>query len=241
MSGEQKFVPVPGPLKYNADGLATKHAAAFRKDPRFQRAYAAGLATAQTRMPGIEVGWRVHVACWAAEQGMLRAGDFVEFGVFTGILSRAIVEYVDFGKAADRRFWLFDTFQGIDLTKVSAHEAPRARINNQTYAGDYYEEVAATFAPFPNVRLVRGPVPDTLAQADIKKIAYCSVDMNAAAPEIAAMEFAWERMVPGAIMLLDDYGWAGHAEQRFAHNDFAARRGVSILILPTGQGLIQKP
>jgi hypothetical protein len=48
-------------------------------------------------------------------------------------------------------------------------------------------------------------------------------------------------MVRGSVIVLDDYGWAGHSVQKQAFDDFASERGTRVLLLPTGQGLIFKP
>jgi hypothetical protein len=101
--------------------------------------------------------------------------------------------------------------------------------------------VRATFAPFPNVRIIKGIVPYTLPEVEAEKIAYLSIDMNAAAPEIAALEHFWDMLVPGAMVVLDDYGFRAHIVQKIALDEFARSHGVSILPLPTGQGLIVKP
>jgi hypothetical protein len=58
---------------------------------------------------------------------------------------------------------------------------------------------------------------------------------------MAAIEFFWHRLVPGAWILLDDYGWSEHALQKKEHDRFAARQGAEILSMPTGQGLMIKP
>lgn len=233
---------VQGPLAYNADGLATQHNADFLREPRFAAAYARGIDTIRSRRGNLQVGWRVQVCCWAAAHGLQLEGDFVECGVFTGIYSRAIVDYVDFNAQTGRRFWLLDTFQGIDEALLTEPELKRGvgRMNAK-YAGDCYEEVRATFAPFPGVTIVRGAVPFTLEQVAAEKVAYLSIDMNAAAPEVAAMEFFWDRLVPGAVVVLDDYGFRAHIVQKIALDEFAASRGVGILPLPTGQGLIIRP
>ncbi len=238
----QGFELVRGPLAYNADGLATQHNADFMQDPRFARAYDNGLQTIRSRRGDLKVGWRVQVCCWAAEHGLHLDGDFVECGVFTGIYSRAIVDYVEFGRHADRRFWLLDTFQGIAAEQLTA---PELRLGvqhmNRKYQGDCYEEVCATFAAFPNVHVLKGAVPLTLDRVTSEKVAYLSIDMNAAVPEIAAMNFFWDRLVRGAVVVLDDYGFRAHIVQKLALDGFAKSRGVAILPLPTGQGLIIKP
>jgi O-methyltransferase len=93
-----------------------------------------------------------------------------------------------------------------------------------------------TFRPFPGVQLVRGVVPDTLSQVTADAICYLSLDMNNAAPEIAAAEHFWDRLVSGGIIVLDDYGWSKQINQKIAFDSFAETRNVRVLSLPTGQG-----
>jgi O-methyltransferase len=91
------------------------------------------------------------------------------------------------------------------------------------------------------VEIICGSVPDTLSSVKIGKVCYLSIDMNNAAPEIAAANFFWDRLSPGAPILLDDYGFVRYETQKKAFDSFAAERDVKILALPTGQGLMIKP
>lgn len=233
---------VQGPLAYNQDGLATRHNADFVRDPRFEAACRVGLENAR---PGTQVEWRVHVALWCATQAMQLPGDFVECGVHTGILSGAVMTWLDFARHADRRFFLFDTWQGIPPEQISEEEKRFgvADMNRKYQDGDaIYAGVAKKFSRWPNAVVVRGRVPDSLAaMARSEKVAYASIDMNVASAEMAAAEFLWPRLVPGAFMLLDDYGWAAHLNQKHAWDGFAEKHGLMILSLPTGQGLLMKP
>jgi len=233
---------VQGPLAYNRDGLATRHNADFMRDARFLEAYRVGLENAR---PGTEVEWRVHVALWCATQAAQLPGDFVECGVHTGILSGSVMAWLDFGRMAERRFYLFDTWQGIPPEQISEEEKRFgvADMNRKYQDGDaIHAGVVAKFSRWPNAVVVRGRVPDSLAaMQSSERVAYASIDMNVAAAEIAAARFLWPRLVPGALVLLDDYGWAAHVNQKHAWDGFAREKGVSILCLPTGQGLILKP
>lgn len=232
---------VQGPLTYNQDGLATRHNCDFCKDPRFAHAYEVGMVGGR---PGTQVEWRVHVALWVADQAYQLPGDFVECGVNTGILSGAIMTWLDFGKLSDRRFYLLDTFAGIPDEQISdAERAVHVQNFNRKYQdGDrLFEMVKQKFRPWPNACIVRGRVPDTLSEIKSEQIAYLSIDMNVVEPEIAAAEYLWPRLVPGGFMLLDDYGWAPHYNQKLAFDVFAGKYGVHILSLPTGQGLVMKP
>ena len=232
---------VQGPLSYNQDGLATQHNADFLRDPRFQEAYRAGMENGRS---GTRIEWRVHVALWCATQALQFEGDFVECGVHTGILSSAVMTWLDFARHAPRRFWLFDTWAGIPPEQVSEAERRMGTLDmNRKYQGGdaLHADAVRKFAHWPNASVVRGRVPDSLtALQSVDKLAYVSMDMNVAAAEMAAAEVLWPKMVPGAPMLLDDYGWAAHANQKKAWDDWARRLGVMILSLPTGQGLVLK-
>lgn len=226
---------LPARVNYEEDGFATIHSTAFLESPRFREAYQSGLKT----QSWTGIAWRAHVIAWAAQHACGLDGDFIECGVNRGGYSRLIVDYVGL-KSQTRKFYLLDTFSGLVPELVSEDEVKRGILNAYKY-DDCFSSVQETFADCPNVILVRGTVPDTLAQVTAQKIAFISIDMNCIEPEIAAATAFWDRLVPGGIMVLDDYGHPLHVGQRVAFDQFAAERGVVILSLPTAQGLILKP
>lgn len=65
--------------------------------------------------------------------------------------------------------------------------------------------------------------------------------MNCSPPEVAAFNYFWERLVPGAFVLLDDYAYKGFDLQKVAMDTAAAAQDLKIVSLPTGQGLLIKP
>lgn len=233
---------------YCADGLAVwRKDVAFMRDPRFLAAYAMGMNSGHKigRPKGsdidIHIEWRVAICCWAAKHASHLGGDFVECGVNTGMLSLAVCNYINFN-SLNRNFYLFDTYDGIPPEQITDAEARvgRGDENSQHYE-ECYDVARRNFAGFPRAKLIRGKVPDTLSTVKIDKIAYLSIDMNVALPERAAIEYFWPKLVPGGIVILDDYGWINYPAQKATHDEFAAREGVDIFLLPTGQGLLLKP
>jgi len=223
---------------YNQDALLTVHNHDFMQDPAFVNAYARGLKATE-KDPGMP--WRVHVALWAAAHAKSLEGDFVECGVFKGFLSSAIMQYCDWN-ALNRHFYLFDTFRGLDEKYVSKSEKDNGRMElSKSEYSECYEKVKSNFAEFKNVHLVRGSIPETLTTVNISKVCYLSIDMNCSLPEIAAANFFWDKMVSGAIAILDDYAYVGFLDQKKAFDKFANEHGIKILSLPTGQGLYIKP
>lgn len=218
----------------------------FLKEPRFISAYQRaeeGLPASAPIRGGnsvTHIEWRAHVCCWAASHALHLPGDFVECGVNTGFLSLTVCDYVNFNKSG-KSFWLFDTFSGIPVDQINDRERKLSREKQNALYPDCWETARKNFAPFPRAHLIRGKVPDTLPTQPIQKVAYLSIDMNIALPERAAIEFFWPLLVPGALVVLDDYGWQQHESQKETMDEFARQAGVAILTMPTGQGLLIKP
>lgn len=220
---------------YCGDGLITAHNSDFLHDPLFVESYRLGKATGSWGASELE--WRAYIACWAAERGKSLGGDFVECGVNRGGLARTVMNYVGFKALRNRNFYLLDTFSGIPEENASLAAEPH--INGYS---DCYSSVLETFREFDNVVIIRGRIPETLPSVRSQRVCYLSIDMNCAEPEIAAAEYFWDRLVSGAVILLDDYGYSNaYRRQREAFDDFTASRNARVLLLPTGQGMIFKP
>jgi len=226
----------PFPL-YDQDSLRTTHNHDFMKDADFMAAYSRGVKADEDR----QWHWRVHVGLWAACNARMLEGDFVECGVNRGFLSSAIMRYLDWN-TMDKHFYLYDTFRGIDESLFNENELLQGRVDfNRKMYSECYERAKENFSEFKNVHLVRGSIPDTLNNVHIEKVCYLSIDMNCAKPEIESATYFWDKLVPGAIVLLDDYAYVGFEEQHKAFGKFARDKGIKILSLPTGQGLFIKP
>jgi hypothetical protein len=229
--------------RYMQDGLFTVHCDQFRNDAAFRAAYNRGIQASHGLDPEFE--WRVHIALWAAGTSLKAEGDFVECGVNAGFISSAIMQYLDWNETG-REFYLIDTFSGPVLTQYSASEVSAGRVGlaqDTLAAGGYVtdlERVRANFSEWKRARVVQGAVPEILETIAFNKVAFVHLDMNCAWPEQRALEFFLGRLSPGGMVLFDDYTYWGHDAQRVAIEETAARLGVKVLALPTGQGLIAR-
>lgn len=228
--------PPPPAWRYAGDGFATLHSADFLHDPLFREAYAHAKAIGAWH--GADIEWRAYTVCWAAMKAKSLEGDYVECGVDRGGFSRAAMHYIGFDELPGKKFYLVDTYAGIP-EETLAGDANRDLL--ATLYRPTYDDVVRTFAPFPNAVIVRGEVPAVLPSVAAEKVCYLCVDLNTPGPSVAAAEFFWDRMVSGAPIVLDDYGQTFFAGMKRALDDFARRRGVEVLALPTGQGLLFKP
>jgi len=241
--GRAGFAIINTRRHHDLDGLFTVHSDHFRHDPAFQAAYQRGLQATDGVDPHFE--WRVHVALWAASCALQVPGDFVECGVNKGFISSAIMQRLSWGKVA-KHFYLVDTFAGPIPSQFSSGEIHSGKLaaNASLMAAGAYEtdfaRVRANFAEWPNAAVVQGAVPDVLPLINLPRVAFLHLDMNCAYPECAALEYLWNLLSPGALVLLDDYAYFGYESQMEAIDKLAQSLGFDVLSLPTGQGMIRK-
>lgn len=226
--------------------LTLDKAAGFFEEEAFRASYQAvrGSHVYDGYDPPHTIAWRLHTLVWAARSAISQKGDLVECGVFKGDMSWVIMSILG-SKITDRTFYLYDSFEGFSPKLSSVADFPEdpgfLKMANKVYSDpEIYDIVLKKFANMPNVRVIRGFVPDTFKIAIPERIAFLHIDLNSPAAEIAALEHLFDRVVSGGYIVFDDYGWKQFKKQRDAENRFMADRGHSILELPTGQGLVIK-
>lgn len=174
--------------------------------------------------------WRRAIHYWAAAHCLNLEGDFVECGVWEGTTVRILYDAINFADSG-KYYWLYDAF---DFKKGDLHHALPGLEDG------LYQRVVDRFAFAPNVKIIQGYIPESFEKGIPAQVSLLHIDMNNALAEIAALEMLWQKVVPGGICLLDDFGWAAYSEQTFAEIDFFKSRGYLVFELPTGQGLVIK-
>lgn len=201
-------------------------------EPEFVAAYercAAFTMTSRERM----------YALWHAAKYVRRLdGDYVECGVWRGGSSMLAALALD-----SRTMWLYDTYEGMSepgpedvaVTGLNARESWEEirREDGQTLARASLEDVQANMAGLgidPSiVRYVKGKVEDTIPSQAPERIALLRLDTDWYASTRHELEHLWPRLVPGGVLIIDDYGhWQG--ARRAVDEFFAARDDAPLLV-----------
>ncbi|WP_019500999.1 TylF/MycF/NovP-related O-methyltransferase [Pseudanabaena sp. PCC 6802] len=208
----------------------------FWTEPGFENSF---LSTARDNQEK-SLAWRLHTLTWAASHALHVEGDFVECGVFQGFSSAVICKYLNFA-TIPKQFYLYDTFSGLAEETSTEKERESRNLYYKSFDSDLlFQQVQSTFSAYPNVKVIRGIVPHSFEKAVPEKIAYLHIDMNSTKAEILALEALFDKISPGGMLILDDFGWLAHQDQALAEIKFMNDRGYKILELPTGQGLVLK-
>lgn len=224
---------------YDGDGFTSNHFLGFRSDLQFQKAFKIARDSLPADYPhGYEntrnLEYRAHICTWAANQALNVARkidgkvDFVECGTWYGLLSKTIVEYLDF-RNLNGKFYLVDTYG----YQPGSHPHPN-------YQKDIFENVTKRFSTNSNIKLIRGIVPDVLDKITSTKIAYLAIDMNSYKPELATLEYFYPKLIQGGVIYLDDYGWHGYEKLREVVDKFFENKPDKLLHFPSGNSIIVK-
>jgi O-methyltransferase len=220
---------------FNADNLATVNRHEFIRDPRFVQARKVGEGRWEPALKKRDISWRLHTMLWAVDAAIkaFEGEDaiMVECGTGRGYMAAAIAEYYDFNETS-LPFYLIDTFLPY-LAEGDQQSSPASF----AYA-DGEVEVVNYFKRHPNVRILKGKVPEVLTKLPDKKIAFLHMDLNSAQPEKGALEYLKDHLAKGSVVVFDDYGGPGGQSQAVVHERFAKDCNRELLILPTGQALL---
>ena len=188
-------------------------------------------------------------------------GALVECGVWLGGSVLCMVRTLQDMSVADREVWLYDTFEGMseptehDVTRyagVSALESWRAaKAAGETlwpfwFAPENFSEervrelIEGTGYPRERLRFVRGKVEDTVPDAAPAEIAVLRLDTDWYESTLHELEHLYPRLVPGGVLILDDYGyWEG--ARRAVDEYFAGREPVLMTRVDGSCRLLVKP
>ncbi len=184
------------------------------------------------------LGWRHFVVqwsvLWAARESRGSAVALVECGVCDGMT----IYFAMMALQGQYSFTctLCDAWQGMQAENLLPSE--------RTAAGAYgYLSLDTTKSNLERFSdqctFVKGSIPASLSlMEEHVEVNWLHVDMNSAIPTLAALNWFWDRIPSGGIILFDDY--LGEPETKSVADRFFAERNCVVLPLPTGQGICFK-
>ena len=162
----------------------------------------------------------------AIQQAKLHA-NFAECGVYAG-MSMYFVQDL-----CDKRFIGIDSFEGVS--------------EPGEFDTDYFKTVKLEI-PIDRAKLIlegcRSPelyagwIPDVFEKIEPLNYSYVHIDVDLYEPTKDSINYFWPKIVPGGVIICDDYGSYKTIGARKAMDDFFGKD--KILELPTGQGLVWK-
>ncbi len=141
----------------------------------------------------------------AQQSAKLSEGALIEVGVWRGGTGALIAKQAELS-GINQPVYLCDTFTGV----------VKAGVNDSTYTGGEHDntslgtvEKLVADLKLRNVRILKGIFPDDTEHAvESDKIRFCHVDVDVYQSTKDIIDWVWPRLVPGGIIVFDDYGSA---------------------------------
>ena len=207
---------------------------------KFKNFYDHTIASMNCSDPGIlnsDLSYRVKTVLFGAKRALGIRGDFIDFGVWHGTLPYFINSLYNL-ELSGKRHYLFDTW-GENWQK---HDDPALKLGKIRYNIDIYSEVQTRFSKFPAVKLIRGVLPDSAYDIITRSsaISFVSIDVNSNSIELELLCMVWDRLSPGGMIYLDDYGFRKYPKIPVFVQKFLQNKSEDIFELPNGTAFIIK-
>lgn len=217
------------------------------RDGAFESDYRSALEATGTPPFPLRRRVRFHRLCALLRGTDALDGDVAECGCFRGLSSFLLLSTIARSRPGYRGegYHVFDSFQGLGAPgaedRVEGHEPGAERIRRMCQPGWFAApeaEVRRNLSRFPAVAYHPGWIPASLGEAPERRYRFVHLDLDLYEPTLAALEYFFPRLVAGAALVCDDYGWPGG---RRAVDRFCAERHVAADVTPDRQAILRKP
>ena len=165
-------------------------------------------------------------------------GDSVECGVYHGAGSFLILSALE----GDGVHHIFDSFEG--LSQPESEDVPAASrtqawaMNDLSVAEEVVLRNLNVYAR--RVKLYKGWIPERFADVEKCRFRFVHIDVDLYQPTKDALEFFYQRMVRGGVIVCDDFGFDTCPGAYKAFVEFLADKQESVIHLTTGTGFVVK-
>lgn len=165
-------------------------------------------------------------------------GDTADIGVRFGTSSYFIMSGTN---TPTKTHHMFDSFEGLsEPTPEDSGDGKKTPWRKGALLAE--EEVTQKNLHMfsDRTKYYKGWIPARYPEVKDKKFNFVHIDVDLYQPTRDTLEFFYERVSPGGVIICDDYGFASCYGARKAMDEFMADKPESLIHVPTGQSLVVK-
>jgi len=202
-------------------------------DAHYDRVYYDGLVATQTWPVPLRRRLRFHSLVTLFRTILPLRGLVAECGCYQGLSSYLLCTTLRQADAGfdGRGYRIFDSFQGLSVPQVEdtiADDHPEAENLRQMDAGYFaasLESVKEALRDYPGIGYYPGWIPVAFPDEPDARYRFVHLDVDLYQPTRDGLEYFYPKLVPGGMIVCDDYGWPG---ARKAIDEFCAREGIAL-------------
>jgi O-methyltransferase len=216
-------------------------------DPLYDRIYMDAMLATASRPITLRRRDRFFALVQLFRQTLPLQGLVAECGCFRGLSSHLLCNFL---KSADSGFdgggyRIFDSFAGLSEPRsediVEGDDSAAKRLRKMTQPGAFaasLEQVKNNLGEFPNIEYFPGWIPQAFPDEPDARYRFVHVDVDIYQPTLDCFEYFYPRLVPGGMIVSDDYGWPGAQK---AIEEFCARHQIELKTTGHAQAYIVRP
>ena len=188
-----------------------------------------------------ELMWRHYIVFWSAHYAFKATSclnkNLVECGVCDGLSSYFAMSALR-GETSEFKAFLYDAWEGMKAECLLQSEM--GSIGEYNYLN--VENTKRNLAEFQGeTTFIKGFIPESFKTSNNPpELVWLHIDLNSSLPTTAALQFFFEKIPPGGVILLDDYAWHGYRDTKLAVDEYFLSKCGVLLPLPTGQAIYFK-
>lgn len=224
----------------------------FEVEQPFNDLYEKGMQLSDTPERGSKRRARFYNLVSFLKTVKLLEGAIVECGCWKGLSSYLMCHYL---KQMDSTFdggsyHIVDSFEGLsepsseDIISKSLVDHVGERKGRHFKASGAYSaqmiDVKRVLSSFPKIHYHQGWIPQCLGELPDMHTKFVHIDLDLYEPILGALNYFYPKMVPGGVIVCDDYGslyWPGAQK---AVEEFAEKNNLNFISLSSGQAVFIK-
>jgi O-methyltransferase len=189
-----------------------------------------------------QLAWRHYIVYWSSIYAINNTRttkvNLVECGVCDGMSAfYALSAAKTFNKPV--KAFLYDAWEGMKEDYLVDSE--KSTIGDYSYLN--IESTKNNLSSFGADVIIfnKGYVPDVFQVAqNPDSLVWLHIDLNSALPTVGALNYFWDKMEAGGVILFDDYAWPGWKDTQKSVEEWSTDKRGLLFHLPTGQALFIK-
>lgn len=152
---------------------------------------------------------------------------FAECGCWKGHSALATCKIL-YENNFQKNFWVFDSFEGglsefkpqdtVGSPKAAQTQAEQQRRINHFKSSE--EHVTQLLEPYDFVKIMPGWIPDRFPEVKDLRFQFVHIDVDLYEPTLEALKFFWPRVVPGGMIVIDDFNGDNYPGPQVAFKEY---------------------
>ncbi|MBA4320548.1 MAG: hypothetical protein C0412_19290 [Flavobacterium sp.] len=164
--------------------------------------------------------------------------NILEIGAFHGGGSYFLAAVSQIFAPQRVNMFSIDTFEGHSAKDFSSDVRDGSHKPGR-FGNAKFEDVKTYLSQFPFVQVIKGRIQDCADMFSDKKFHFIHLDVDIYHPTVFSLSFFGEKMVPGGIIIVDDYGFVDNCPGvKKAVDEYCMNKRIIKISLESGQCLL---